>query len=381
MKQSTKIILPVLIIVAGFAVMMSLLALREETPKRPPEARPKVVATSVVHLQPVQVEVTAYGRAVSAQPVQLYAEVAGTIERGAIRFRPAQSFKKGDLLLKIDDRQTRYNLNSTKSDLLTALASVLPEIKLDFPDEYEVWLDYFDSCGFDRPIAPIPETGNPRIKLYLSRFGVYKLYFSVRDLEVRLEKHSIHAPFDGSIVSTSSRVGSTARAGTLMGEIINLEEMEVAVPVEVEDIQWIDRRGQVTFTSSELAGVWTGTIVRVGSDIDTRTQTVELYVAVDGGRTASLLSGVFLTARLPGRTIDSAFTIPPKAVYENRYVYLIANGVLERREVEILRRETGRIIVNGGIEDNDTLVVEIMQGVAPGMPAQSKTAASGDRGE
>ena len=381
MRRSIKIILPVLIIVAGFAAMIGLLALRKETPKRPPEARAKLVETTIVELQPVQAEVVAYGRVVSAQPIQLYAEVAGRLEEGDVPFKPAQSFQKGDLLLKIDDRQARYQLNSAKSDLMTALASVLPEIKLDFPDEYTVWLDYFNACGFDRTIAPLPETDNSRIRLYLSRFSVYRLYFSVRDLEIQLEKHFFYAPFNGSISSTNMRVGATARAGTLLGEIINLDEMEVAVPVETEDIQWIERQGEVTFTSSELPRTWTGTIARTGSDIDTRTQTVELYITVDDGYTASLLNGVFLSAHLPGRTIDRAFAVPPKAVYEDRYVYLIVDGVLEKRAVTILRRETDQVIVNGGLDNGDTLVVEIMQGVAPGMPAQSKNVASEDREE
>ena len=160
MKRSTKILLPVLIIVTGFAAMLLLLSFRTEPPKRVPETPAKVVETAIVELQPVQIRITAYGRVTSAQPVKLYAEVSGTLEEGSVPFKPAQSFSKGDLLLKIDDRQARLNLNSLKSDLMTALANVLPEIKVDFPDDYQVWQDYFDSCRFDEMIAPLPETDN-----------------------------------------------------------------------------------------------------------------------------------------------------------------------------------------------------------------------------
>jgi multidrug efflux pump subunit AcrA (membrane-fusion protein) len=70
--------------------------------------------------------------------------------------------------------------------------------------------------------------------------------------------------------------------------------------------------------------------------------------------------------------IDSAFAIPTKAVYEDKYVYVIEGHKLAVREIEIPRREIDRIIVNGGLRSGDTLVVEIMQGVAPGMPARPK---------
>jgi len=379
MKTATKIAIPVLIVVAGFLAMMGLLSLKTEPPKRPPETRAKTVETAVVLLQPVRSEIIAYGRVSSVQPVRLNAEVVGTLEQGDIPFKPAQSFSKGDLLVKVDDRQARLSLNSTISDLMTALAAVLPEIKVDFPDEYQVWQDYFDSCQFDKKITSLPETENQRIRLFLSRFNVYKLYFSVRNLEILLDKHYFFAPFDGSIVSTALRVGSTVRNGTLLGDIINLEQLEIEMPVNADDVPWIDQQLPVEFTSTEISGRWTGKITRIGSDINTRTQTVQVYASIDKSPESSLLNGTFLQAHIPGKSIDSAIAVPPKAIYDDSYVYLIADGRLARRPVRILRWESKHVIVGGGIANGDTLVVEIMQGVAPGMPAQSRTVATETR--
>jgi len=367
--------------VVGFVVMWGLLGLKKDTKKRLPEARTKIVETTVVQLGPVQTKITAYGRVTSSQPVLLHAEVAGTIEQGDIPFKPAQSFLKGDLLFRIDDRQARLSLNSMMSDLMTALATVLPEIKVDFSDEYQVWQDYFNRCQFDTKIEPLPETNNPKIKLFLSRFNVYKLFFSVRNLEILLDKHYFYAPFDGSIISANMRVGSSARVGTLLGEIINLEQMETAIQVAAEDIQWIDQQQPVTFTSSEIPGQWTGKITRVGSGIDTRTQTIQIYVSMDNGPVTPLLDGVFLEAHITGKSIDKAFAVPPKSIYEDGYVYLITDGKLTRRVVSIIRREPNQVIIDGGIGNGDTLVVEVMQGVAQGMSAKSKITATEGKGQ
>jgi len=217
--------------------------------------------------------------------------------------------------------------------------------------------------------------------LFLSRFNVYKLFFSVRNLEILLDKHYFYAPFDGSIVSTALRVGSTVRSGTLLGDIINLEQLEIAMPVKAEDIPWIDQQLPVAFTSSEITGRWTGMITRIGSDIDTRTQTVQVYASIDDSPETSLLNGTFLEAHISGRNINSAFAVPPKAIYDESYVYLIAEGKLVHRPVRILRWESNHVIVDDGITNGDTLVVEIMQGVAPGMPAQSRTVATEVRGQ
>ena len=381
MKKSTKIYLPIIIVAASFLLMLVLMNLKSDTPRKIPEIRAKLVETKIVELSQVPSNITAYGRVTSTQPIQLYSEVTGIMERGEVPFKPAQSFSRGDLLLKIDDRQAKLNINSAKSDLLNALANVLPEIKLDFPDEYQVWEDYFNTCKFDQKTPELPDTENQRIKLFLSRYNVYSLYFKVRNLEITLEKHYFYAPFDGSIISTGMRVGSNVRVNSLLAEIINLEQLEVELQVSVADIAWLDRMQQVTFTSSEFPGQWTGKILRIGSDIDDQTQTVKVYASLDDNLKASLLNGVFLQAKIPGEIIDHAVVVPRKALYDEKYVYIIVDGRLERREIVILRQEVNTVIANGGLENGDILVVELMQGVSPGMPASPKSSLTENRGQ
>jgi multidrug efflux pump subunit AcrA (membrane-fusion protein) len=378
-RKAIVIVIPILIVVVGFVAMRVLTSFRTDPPRRKPEPRPKIVEATAVTLKDVPARIVAYGRLRSSQPVILYSEVQGTLMRGDVPFRPAQPFKRRDLLLKIDDRQMRLDINTAKSDLLNALASVLPEIKVDFPEEFETWQGYFDSCGFEKRLPDLPEAANQKIKLYLSRFNVYKIYFTIRDLEILLEKHYFYAPFDGSIVSTDLRVGSNARNGTRLGRIINLENLEMELPVPAEDIQWIDRKKPVTLTSTEITGKWTGMIKRIGKSIDTQTQTVQVFIAINESRDANLYDGVFLKAVMPGLIIKSAVAVPRKALYEERFVYVIEDGKLDYREVEITRKEIDAVIVTDGVKDGDLLVVEVLQGVAPGMLAKARTSATQGR--
>lgn len=368
MRLAAKIGIPAAILLAGFGLMMLLLSLREDVPKRTPAPKPRNVSAEVVQMGPVEARINAFGRVVSAQPVQLISEVTGTIKEGEMSFRPGLSFAEGDTLVRIDDRQARYRLNSTKADLLTALAQVLPEIKVDFPDQYQVWQDYFDAVRFDRDLPELPETGNERIRLFLARFNVYKLYFAVREQEITLSRHYFQAPFDGSILSTALSPGATARNGSVLGQIVNLERLEVDVPIPVTDIAWVDRSRPVSLTSSEMPGEWRGEVARVGSAINAETQTAHIYVDLPE-LDAALLEGVFLKADLPGQIVDSAVRVPRQAVYDGNYVYLVIDGKFEYRPVEIARHETESVIVTAGLNPGDTLVTELLQGVAPGMPA------------
>ncbi|MCP4713692.1 MAG: efflux RND transporter periplasmic adaptor subunit [Deltaproteobacteria bacterium] len=367
-------LLPCIILLLGFISMRYFSGFREAPPKDVPEPITKVVDTARVHLQELPAEIIAYGRVKSSQPVILYSEVSGTLERGDLPFKPGQRFHQGDLLLKVDDRQIRLDINTKKSELLNALASVLPEIRVDFPDQYELWERYFNSCNFERMVPELPEAANQKIKLYLSRFNVYMIFFTIRNMEIKLDKHHIVAPFDGSIVDADLRVGSNARNGTRLGEIINMEDLEVELPVPSEDIRWIDRSKSVLISSDENEGSWQGTVRRVGKAVDTRTQTALVFVQIDHNGGDQLYDGIFVKTTIPGRTIPNACYVPRKALYNERFVYLIDDGKLERREVGIARREFDRVIINKGLVEGEVLVIDILQGVASGMSARSKNA-------
>jgi biotin carboxyl carrier protein len=358
------------IIVVGFGVMSLLSSMREEPPKKEPKQRQVVVGAETVAPGRVAAEIIAYGRLKSAQPVVINSEVNGTLEQGEVDFRPGQRFRRGQLLIKVDARQIELDISAAKSDLLKALATVLPEIRVDYPDAYAVWQEYFNRCSFDRPVPKLPEAANNNIKLYLSRFNVYTIYFTIRDLEIMREKHFMRAPFDGSIVAADLRTGSNVRSGTRIGEIINLEELEMVVPLTVEDLQWIDPEQPVLLTSAELRGEWHGHILRIAKTVDQQTQTVQAFITVD--EADQLYDGILMKATIPGRTIESAVRIPRRALHNQRSVYLIQDGLLALRVVDVARSEPESIIIAGGLASGDVVVTDVLQGVSPGMPAMVK---------
>lgn len=374
-----KIIIPIAIILLGYAGFKLFSSMGETPPRRNAPPRTRFVETRVVALAPLKANIVAYGRLKSAQPVVLTSEVSGTLQRGRVAFQPGQSFRKGDLLAKIDDREVNFDLNTAKSDFLTALATVLPEIKLDFPEAYGKWQQYFDSFDFGKPLAPLPAVEDSRIKLFLARFNIYKNYFNVQNIQIRRSKHFFYAPFHGSIVSAELRMGSAARPGTRLGTIINLQDMEVEVPVAVDDVPWIDADKPVIFTASDLPRQWQGRIKRIGRSLDAQTQTLPVYLSISGLQSSSLYEGAFLRAEIPGKLINEALEVPNKALHEDRFVYLINGGKLDLREVDIARKQAESVIIKSGVANGDTLVTELLQGVAPGMIAKSRGAASGNR--
>ena len=372
MSRVKMIIIFIVIIGGGFASMMLLLGMKSDVTRNEPKARPKIVNVTVAWPESKTATIRGLGQLVSAQPVDIYSEVEGIVMAGEVPFKPAQSFRKGDLLLKIDDRQINLNIRRAKSGFLSTLASVLAEIKSDYIDLYPRWNEYFNSINFDNPLPPLPESDDKRVQLLLARYKLYDSYFSILDLEVTLEKHNIVAPFDGSIVSTGLRVGSTARKGTKLGQIVNLEDMEVELPIIASDISWIEKGVRAEFKSEELMTKWNGTVDRIGSSIDSRTQTVSVFIRLDDQNGFPVYDGLYLDVEILGSVINNAVIIPRNAIINENRVYIIKEGLLELRDVTVARFEDNDAIISGGLAAGDTIVTELMQGVSPGMPAQGR---------
>jgi multidrug efflux pump subunit AcrA (membrane-fusion protein) len=365
----------------SLVIMFALFSYRSDPPKTPATPQVKIVDIQIADLKDIKSEIKGLGRLTSALPLVLYSEVSGTVMQGTVPFQPAQFFRKGDLILKIDDRQIQLDIKSAKSDFLNALSSVLPEIKVDFPAEFQIWESYFNQCDVNLPLPVLPKTENQKIKLYLSRFNVYRLYYSVRNLEIRLEKHFFYAPFSGSIISADFRVGSIVRNGSRLGEVINLDNMEVEIPVPADDIGWIDKNKPVKLESVELGRLWQGKIARIGNSIDPNTQSVSIYVKLLKNTIRETFEGIFLEAHIPGKVVENAILIPRKVLYQDNYLYCIKKGRLDYREVKIARRQTDSVIITGGIAEGDTIVTEVLQGVASGMLARPKTGFSDERSQ
>ncbi len=352
--------------------MKVLTDMREQPVRRDPVPQVRLVSVKPVVPTVVSADISAFGRVVSGRPVEIVSEVPGTLLQGDIRFQPAAQFRKGDLLIRVDDRQARLDLNSIKSDLMNALATVLPEIKVDFPEEFTVWQEYFNRCRFNGRLPDLPDTDNQKIKLFLARFNVYKLYFAARNQEIHIQKHYFRAPFDGVIVEADLRTGSTVRAGTRLGRIISLDELEVEVPLPARDLQYIHREKPVRLTSGEVNREWSGRIARIGGVISERTETVSVFIEIDSAAGSGPLEGVFVTAHIPGKPISNAVEIPLNILYGKNFVYVVEDGKLQSRSVEIARENADSVIISDGLDPGDLIVVDILQGVSPGMSVETR---------
>ena len=102
-----------------------------------------------------KIKINSSGRVLSYSNTTINSEVNVILSNSKIK--KGYYFNKGDLLFQIKDSDTRLLLESKKSNYLNIISSILPDIKLDYPDEYNKWEKYFNSLSFNSQIGELPK--------------------------------------------------------------------------------------------------------------------------------------------------------------------------------------------------------------------------------
>ena len=119
---------------------------------------------------------------------------------------------------------------------------------------------------------------------------------------------------------------------------------------------------------------WKGELLRIGESIDPTRDTLGIVVAVNNpyegvipGIRPPLLKGMYTAVELfaPARDV---IVLPRKAIHQGRIYIAKANNQLEIREVDILTRQGRLVILDGGVEEGEKVIITDVIPVINGLP-------------
>jgi len=358
LKRRLIIIISILVILGGsYGLMAYFSSLKETTEQKPPEVQKRYVRVEPVTYGDIAILISATGRLASQQYVDVSSEVQGKILSGNIRFKKGQSFKKGDLLIRIYDKEASLNLQSRKSRFLTSIANILPDFKIDYPDSYNTWVDFFERVDITKNLPELPEIKTSQEKIFLSSRNILSDYYTIRSEEERYRKHSIYAPFNGSFTQVFTEVGAIANPGSRLATIIQTDKLELEVPVEASNIQWVDIGDPVKVNSEDGMGEWTGKVVRKANFVDPGTQSISVFISLNSTRENPIYQGQYLRASFEGKVIKGSMEIQRSAVFNKDQVYTVVDGKLRKEQIWIEKVGEETLVFNG-LSEGTLLVSE-----------------------
>lgn len=360
-----KIILSVigilLIILASFAAKAIIDSNVQETPEVT-EVR-KNVFVETVRNRNVPIVVSANGTLTALQKVDLYAEVEGVFSSSSKQFRPGQSYRKGQVLLKIDAAEFSARVRSEKSELYNMIASVMPDLRIDYPDAYGKWQDYLNNFEVNETLDPLPEAETNQEEYFINGRGIVSAYYNIKNLEERLRKYVITAPFDGVLTEASVNRGSLVRPGQKLGEFIDPSIYELEVSVAKNFTEFLQEGQDVALSNLENTRKFTGTISRINSRVDRQSQTIRVFIRVED---ENVREGMFLQANIFAREQKNAIAIPRELLVDRSSVYVVNDNVLELVEVDPVYYSNKSVVIKG-LEDGTQLVSAPVPGAYSGL--------------
>ncbi len=317
----------------------------------------KYVKTVPVEYSTIQTEITSYGRVITAHSLDMIAEKTGKILRGSVPLKAGQNFNKGQLICKIDDTEARLNLRAQKSNFLRDLAAILPDLKVDFENNYSAWHKYFNVIDINEPLPVFPEHKSDKEKVFLATRNIFSTYYSIKSAESSLQKHAIYAPFNGTIAEVALQEGAFVNPGNRIATIVQTDQLELKVDIETENIEWISTGQRVKVFRDEVGNDWLGSIARIGRVVNENTQSLDVYITLDSDASKNLYDGLFLEASIPGKEIENAMEVPREAVMEGNKVFIVKDSLLQTKYIEV-HKVNPRTLVFSGLQEGQDLVVE-----------------------
>jgi membrane fusion protein, multidrug efflux system len=354
--RKLKIVGSVAIILILSVVLMGVFSnMKEEPPRNEKKvAKVYVKAEKVVYsdMSPIFTE---GGRLGSQNKVDVMSEVQGKILATNTSLKKGERFKKGDLLIRIFDEEARNNLMASKSRFLNMFAGILPDLNIDYPENYSKWLQFYESIDIAESLPELVAFSSNKEKTFFASRNILNDYYLIKSAEIRLSKYSIYAPFSGSFTDVYFEVGSIANPGGRIATIIQTDKLELEIPVKVENIEFvkIGEKVKIEANQHELAGK----VVRISDFVSPETQSVSVFISLYASPKIKLFEGMYLNASFSGKPLSKVMEMPRNAVVNRNKVFVVEAGRLAKKEIKVLKVNETTLLFSG-LDENSILVVE-----------------------
>ena len=200
---------------------------------------------------------------------------------------------------------------------------------------------------------------NNKLQIFLSSRNILTSYYQIKQAEKALIRHTVYAPFTGTFLSVNMQVGSFSNIGGRVARIIRTDNLEMEVPIRLQYSKFIKINDKAELLSNkqvENGLVVTGTVIRKSNYIDESSQSRSIFIRVPKNK-SNLLFGEYLEVAFPGKKFDNVMEVPRNAIFNNNEVFIVKDGFLETRQVNIQLYKTKTVLING-IEEGELLVVQ-----------------------
>lgn len=300
------------------------------------------VVTAEATTQPLGVEIEAVGTARANESVDVTSKTSNTVT--AIRFEEGDRVRKGEILVELDGAEVRASLAEAEAALAES------------QNQFKRSRDLFTSKALSESQLDLIEA---TLKANQARVDVAK---------ARLADTIIRASFDGNVGFRRVSVGSLVSPGTVITTLDDATLIKLDFTVAETYIHALQKNLPVIAATAGLPGrEFRGKVTHLDSRVDPVTRSIAVRAELPNPQ-GELRPGMFMTVRLQGE-VAPALLVPEGAIVPEQghtYVFVVENGVAQRREVKLGKRRPGEVEIVDGLKEHERVVTEGTQNLRDG---------------
>lgn len=374
LRKLLVIFVPILIFAAFVVTAIVVVQLNAKPEERKRNFNTLAVIADYARQDDVQLRVKTQGEVRPQIEIDLVPEVGGKIVYVSPNFIEGGVFKKGEVLVRIQDADFQVGVIRAEANVAQAQQVLVRE-----KAEGDIARQDFIELGRTDEPSPLalrePQQAQARASLQAAEA-------ELEAAKLNLSRTAVRAPFSGRVRTKSSDIGQFVNPGSRLASIFSTNVVEVRLPLSDDQLSKIDlplayvassREEAVPVTlTARVAGaqrVWDARIMRTDAAYDTQTRSLFAIAEVrdpygDGVSKTGvpLAPGLFVDADIAGRKYENVIVISRDGLRPQDEVYVVDDkGKAEIRKVSVLDATAERAVLTSGIESGELVVLSPME--------------------
>lgn len=330
------------------------------------------------------------GEAVTNRMITMKSEVAGVIK--SLNVEEGQHVKKGDLLVELDEREYKLELERYQADRLSKLSelmlekqfgefeesSVKPENKIiqDAKEKYEesrkIYLkgiiseEEFDKAFREYEMALI-ESGERKEEIRSAAKGLTQAEIGVKTARMKLEKAKIRAPFSGIICDIQVSPQEHVTASRDLFTLVNISQIQVHAKVLESEIGKIKVGRHVDLRFSAYPGkVFKGKVKAISPIINPEDKTCKVIIDAANPQ-EEIKPGMHAEVEIAAEIHKDKLLIPQEAILVRdgrKLAFVVEDGLAKWRYIQVgLENQDYAEVLKGekegeGVREGESVIID-----------------------
>ena len=345
-----KIVLPVLILGAGFMGFNTMSSMRKFA-KRAPKEKPAIA----VHLDTIeangnQITLNVLGKLMPSRELSIQSEVSGKVVYLDPNVVPGGRLKKDQVILKIDRRDYALAVSQRRAQLAAAQLQLKQEEGRQqvAKREWALMGQGVDASASGKSLAlRQPQITNAKAAVRGARSAVSAA-------SLALKRTQISTPFDAVVRSEQVEVGQRIGPGQNVVRLVGTDVWWVEVALPIDHLKYLKIPGTeaLIFQDTDHTSRRRGQVLRQLPDIDKASQLARIVVEVkeplNNTKGPNLLLGSTVKVQLLGTISTPTIRVPFALLKNSSSLWTVSEaGLLKIRPIKVLWRDINYVLATG----------------------------------